>query len=518
METHARSRRIAALTPVPDSPASLAPFFVLGMDRLAVMTRNAVLEAAVCGTIYAPLRGQIHFVMLEVPIARRTKTVVPGPARMSAAAGKDLRQKRVRMGAWQGGVIRMLKQTVLKEACIAVALISLSFEGVTSASPVCNLDAREITYSQIKRVIDDCRFTTIEEVLGALPQSRRSLFALVHDSRSRQGATPDFPRVILQGDPVTLAYNGSPAENGFYDLELFEFSRERNQFEFHNIHLEPGKPPQFSQTNPAECLRCHRQDPRPNWDTYQLWPGAFKADDDNLFFKEEVRVSAEQPLFKRFLKNKESPRYRGLSFEYYSGFGGTPNERLGVALSRMNAEKNVSFLLSSALLSAYRYALLGAIECSGYRGVYLPIEEFFPASVLAGVTRGYSDVLEETRRLNRRSYVERVTRHLSLLELSALEGTRTHRNFIGGGSSESSDSVARVRYTLETVANHNISEWSLEFGSRNYVFNDGAPALNRISTVLADKVWPGGKDGLFRTPRYCEKLRQKSIEALSLTR
>jgi hypothetical protein len=120
---------------------------------------------------------------------------------------------------------------------------------------------------------------TLEALLPELPQSYRTFFTLMHETKSLQEATPDDPRVILFGldAKLLMAFDGT-AKN----LELIEWQPKTKSFEFHEIEFPKQGSPHYSEPNPAKCVRCHGTDLRPNWEHYRQWPGAYGADDDSL--------------------------------------------------------------------------------------------------------------------------------------------------------------------------------------------------------------------------------------------
>src|SRR5690349_15808778 len=74
-------------------------------------------------------------------------------------------------------------------------------------------------------------------LLAALPAPQRTRYALMFESRSLQGATPENPRVILFGPDARfiLTFNGSPAQRGFRVVETMEFDDGEKEFRLREL-------------------------------------------------------------------------------------------------------------------------------------------------------------------------------------------------------------------------------------------------------------------------------------------
>src|SRR5204863_43017 len=122
---------------------------------------------------------------------------------------------------------------------------------------------------------------SVEELLAALPAPQRTRYALMFESRSLQGASPENPRVILFGPDarLILTFNGSPAQRGFRVVETMEFEHGEKEFRLRELVFpDPAAgaaQAQVSEVNPPHCARCHGAPPRPVWDSFPLWPAAY---------------------------------------------------------------------------------------------------------------------------------------------------------------------------------------------------------------------------------------------------
>lgn len=115
-------------------------------------------------------------------------------------------------------------------------------------------------------------------------------FVLIYRSQSLQESSFQAPRVLLF-DPsgeFVVTFNGNPKHRGHNKLELMQFRGDTLKFEFREIDFTPSGP-KLSEANPKTCLQCHQSatrvgvDPRPNWEPYNVWPGAYGSDSGRLW-------------------------------------------------------------------------------------------------------------------------------------------------------------------------------------------------------------------------------------------
>jgi hypothetical protein len=212
-------------------------------------------------------------------------------------------------------------------------------------------------YEDIVALIQGQNLTSVEQVLPALPEELRSNYTLMHDSRSLQSASVDAPRAILFGADgrLTCAFAGDPANPGFDSLECFQFREEQRAFDFRQIRFPTAAngltQVVFSGSNQSadgktKCTSCHGADPRPNWDSYSVWPGAYGADDDSI--GKDPSLENDASHYAGFVARRSTDaRYRWLvqgpaaTAPYMADYGGTidsrPNLRFSDASNRMNA-------------------------------------------------------------------------------------------------------------------------------------------------------------------------------------
>ncbi len=179
-------------------------------------------------------------------------------------------------------------------------------------------------YEALKQLIETKQLTRIEQVVESLPPEFHVNYTLMRESRSLQEASATAPRVIAYSGDGTLiiGFNGDPTHRNFQQLELIQFRKATNRFEFRAIDFPEeagGKgAPIFSGPNPGACFACHGGRLRPNWEQYNRWPGAYGETDD---FVEKDELKALQSFVGKEMK---TGRYRFL--KTLEGSEATPYE------------------------------------------------------------------------------------------------------------------------------------------------------------------------------------------------
>jgi len=155
-------------------------------------------------------------------------------------------------------------------------------------------DSTNLSFETVKQIIEENEFTTMEETLEYLKVYYPEFFAnyiLMYKSRSLQQASFENPRAILMdlSAQFVFSFNGNKDQRGFNKLEIMQFRDDENRFEFREISFfENGAKPSFSEANPRKCMACHQSaerrvnDPRPNWEPYNTWPGAYGSTNGDL--------------------------------------------------------------------------------------------------------------------------------------------------------------------------------------------------------------------------------------------
>lgn len=185
---------------------------------------------------------------------------------------------------------------------------------------------QEITFDQFVHSIKKNNIKTIPEALKLLPDYMKDLnYVIMHRSRSLQHATETSPRVILHSPTARfiVTFNGGEAHlNGHNTLEIIQFRDNERKFEFREIFFRDNQAPLISEANPRKCLECHqspsrtqvgRIDMRPNWEPYNIWPGAIGSAENffnptNLVDRYSFRDSKMRPQDSEFVRDQTRER------------------------------------------------------------------------------------------------------------------------------------------------------------------------------------------------------------------
>jgi hypothetical protein len=221
---------------------------------------------------------------------------------------------------------------------ILVSVISLSF-------PLAN--ASDFSYEDLVKIAQDKN--SVEEVLPLLPESFRSNYTLMHSSQSLQGSSYENPRAIMFGENAKLicSFNGDPSHRGYDSLECIQFRDKERKFDFRQIQFPTSENKltkvAFSESGRTtdgaiSCSMCHTQDPRPNWEEYNVWPNAYGQNDDYL--------GVDRDKYFSYVKSRDQhPRYRWLIQDSYEGApymgpASSPEERPNLRLSEFAGKWN----------------------------------------------------------------------------------------------------------------------------------------------------------------------------------
>ena len=140
-------------------------------------------------------------------------------------------------------------------------------------------------FPELEKIIRHNQITELDDLLGYLPPVMRKNALLAYDSRglNRELVTLATPRIVLFNEDASLvlALTRNPGkkriETGRDRLEISRFDPKARRFEFMELTFDGVNSP-FSRPvpkNPATCLGCHGQDPRPLFHDYNTWPGFY---------------------------------------------------------------------------------------------------------------------------------------------------------------------------------------------------------------------------------------------------
>jgi hypothetical protein len=223
--------------------------------------------------------------------------------------------------------------------CRLILLILVSLVSGSMASDALASDLR--SFDDIERALAAPEAPrTVEDFLKLARERNPELFAgftLMRESKSLQGASPAAPRAIVFGRDarLVLTFNGKPDQAGFNHVEMMQFvptAENTGYFQLREIRFaqDGATSASLSEINPPTCARCHGTHPKPIWEEYDHWPGAYGEDDDALidfddgrdfppsgYLDSEIVNRHRQHLaeFRAFKKQQPTdPRYRFLRF------------------------------------------------------------------------------------------------------------------------------------------------------------------------------------------------------------
>jgi hypothetical protein len=238
--------------------------------------------------------------------------------------------------------------------------------------PTCDWKTQP-TFDELLDHIQTKKIKTIEGVLACLPKDFREYNVMVYDSKGTGHSSYEFPRVIFYGDngKFVVAVYTDPKEDGFFEMETISFSENESASTLRDLIFDPEAQelPKASGRNPEECLVCHKTDPRPNWNDYAFWPGAFGSVDDNPSKETsgmEVRWLNQHRLSRSgrmsFIENFDAlfDREEGETDRFHSGrVKSLPNARFAHKLMELNAKRIARKIMNHPKYNELRYLFLG---------------------------------------------------------------------------------------------------------------------------------------------------------------
>jgi len=400
--------------------------------------------------------------------------------------------------------------------------VALGFAiSVASSEVYAASTAVDPTFDQWLAQVRERGIAQLEDSLSFLPESFRSRYALMFQSRSLHEASFQNPRVLMFGETANLilTFNGAPNQRGYRAMETLEFQPSTSRFIFREVLFPPGGHGtiQVSAPNPEKCLKCHTSAARPIWDSHPAWPGAY----GEMYLS--ALSSIERAELNRFVPSAAAhPRYRHLagleafaedrnfkptSADQYSNVERLgPNAELTALLARKNFKSILGELKALPGFKAVRYALLGALdrECGDLRG-------FFPASAQEAVV-GWHDSLVSVAQERNAEQVE-----FKRLRLSSSEARRTVRLH-----ALTEEDANRFRTVAEAVLGAATDLWTMEMEKGTFDFDASGPAFKELELDLIAEL--GSDASKVRTlaemrsvmshDKYCQWIRTASVREL----
>lgn len=320
-------------------------------------------------------------------------------------------------------------------------------------------------FEQLRRIIETCGVRRVDDLLPLLPKAHLTNYVLSYAPRGLQDGSFLAPRVITEGKDgqVLISFNGDPRQEGYQAIEMIEFKDTPvARFELREIDFSSGRA-SYSESNPARCLTCHGTggtEPRPLWDTWFIWPGFYRSEQAAFYpveyghYREYLATSRHQGRYANLLEYSDSPM-PVLDDHIVNYINSEKMHRFDFAVDNLMARKQISDLANEPGLRPWRFALLGAVNCSD------PVEGYIPADVAAArLPRSVANIKDELARLGAQEITRRIARQRVVLP-GAPEGgyAEEYTNTPWpAGQNFDWDRVARLRYLLQA---HSIpAKWS----------------------------------------------------------
>lgn len=249
----------------------------------------------------------------------------------------------------------------------------------------------KLNFEKFNSLLQSYDLRSVEDTLETLSSLYPEFFAnyiLMYHSRSLQTSSFEYPRAILfdRSGHFVFSFNGNPQHRGFYNLELMHFIPEERRFEFREVTFsgDGSKPPRISEANPAKCMACHQSpsratnDPRPNWEPYNIWPGAYGSlngtlTPDSRALNQASQKGLEEEMVQKAALEKtkfdyydqrvrpDHPRYKWLN-PHFRAKNTTEFTEIIAAPTALRAGRLMSEM-DPELLEHLKYPLLGVMRC-----------------------------------------------------------------------------------------------------------------------------------------------------------
>ncbi len=351
--------------------------------------------------------------------------------------------------------------------------------------------------ADLQRLFEKKQPLSVEEFLERLPVELRKNPTFVYRSQSLQGASMQAPRVLLSEPDgnLVLAFNGDPKQHGYQQIEAMDFNETTKKFNFYEITFDnPQRTMKVSDANPSKCLSCHRaSDPRPNWESYDRWPGVYASNDDRL-------TDEEFPSFKKFLQSfNESARYSSLQIpqlqsilKYDSYNGRLPNEpniTFTHTLSRNNFKRVARLITETKDYANYKYSIAATLGC--YKGGLSEVMDAFSPPMAKKVLAYYSKEQVKEAQAIKNSVGDEYSYPSTLLFRSAFESrgidvSDWFMNFKGGLNNTFLNGVSWQGQLLDALLDHD--ESLKDYLMPNSTFQlDCGKLSDKIDTIMDQK-------------------------------
>lgn len=385
----------------------------------------------------------------------------------------------------------------------------------------------DLTIDGLDSLIRNEGIVSLDETLSRLPEEMLQSYVLVYSSRSRQEASPQFPRVITYSNDARLiiAFNGHPEHRGYSKLEMIEFipatQRTAARFDFAELEFNPSGPPVMHK-NPAMCMNCHTIQQRPNWDGYLLWPGVYGSEDDHLTNKfagrdpEVYSQSTEYKAFKSYLRTRvdqisqKKGRYRFLRDRDENPDGvlipklnaaAVPNLRFNILLHDLAFQRALSQLQLSNRIEQVKHALQ-ASACENFL-------DFFSDDARPRIA---ARLKEDQRELESAHKAEITQRYDRAIELN---GSTVNPRSIEMLNETFDPTIARLKIIMELYLDTSLKDLSVAPFGRMGGFGTGDSGINLFLMVYVPRLFTSPTDLEFITNLFKLRTKERCVPLLN---
>jgi cytochrome c2 len=352
--------------------------------------------------------------------------------------------------------------------------------------------AQEMNFDKLQKLIVEKDVDSVEAVIDLLPKEMlNDNYILMYKSRSLQEASFTQPRVISYSPSTQfiLTFNGgSPKMAGHNSIEIIQYREKEQKFEFREIQFVDNQA-KISEANPQKCLQCHQSnnrkniDMRPNWEPYNIWPGAFGSDNGTIYphFSAETKLK-ERNVFDQSLKDDH-----GQEEKNYAHFEKSikPNHDRYSKLGSFNVHATTEFTEVIQILNLFRVMRL--IKESRAND-YDKFKEYIAVVLRCGESQ-----------LDNHPYT------------SWLKSQKTHRTYKNFNSSSFSQKITHLFEPLGI----DTSDWSMDFGTQaRFAFYERFGTPSNTENIVSN-VWNAslGQDPSLKD-KSCTDLEKVALEKL----
>jgi len=247
------------------------------------------------------------------------------------------------------------------------------------------LEEKPFTKEELFKSFEGKKITNVEEFVAALPESIRKNYVLIYESKSLQSASFKRQRVVLRSplSEVMLTFSDPQGSTNDHDsnVELMFWEPKEKAFKMQEITFNKSGH-KVSEVNPSGCIKCHGNDPRPNWEPYSTWPGVYGGNAEFRFGGELVKgerkyldafvaSAPKHPIYKNLIGLKQNFKIEK-SFTGGEESKGLMSYKLTETLTKLNFQRIVRMMKANPNYEKFKYATLYTAACSDRFGTKSP--------------------------------------------------------------------------------------------------------------------------------------------------